>query len=393
MKTKKIVLIVVLIILVIIGFKYSDYNLIFATEKEKDSIKESIEISKNAQSFKAISYTESILGFNGDKAKILIFNISKNDYISNNLNYSDENIDGLTYGTNKIDMGEYYKCKIKLDNVDTKSDYDNLKPFSIINLLLESLYIICIVIILVNIFMNIKKAKMVVIAAMSIIVLLFTCLFYCNHTRFLMNKSIKDSSSNNSFLKEKQLQESNNIEKNKSESIVSSQKQDLSATDSSNKVMLTNIMGEDNINKFYNENETNNKIKELNILKGVYVDANDRDFFLKILKICTNIDYSYDENGYLKYQDIESDDTIAKNINEYIKADKTMIIKISDKYASIIRDMVYEFMIEETAYVQVFEYNSNVKVALINPKKLNSSEEDISQKEVYEEILLNIFNK
>ena len=151
MKNKKIALIILLIILVIIGFKYKDFNLIFATEKEKNEIKESIYINTDVKSFKPLSYTESILGFNGDNAKILVFDISKDDYESNNLHYSDENIGVLAYGTNKEDMGDYYKCKIKLDNVDTAKDYKNLRPFSIVNLILESLYIICIVIILVNI--------------------------------------------------------------------------------------------------------------------------------------------------------------------------------------------------------------------------------------------------
>ena len=64
--------------------------------------------------FKPLSYTESILGFNGDNAKILVFDISKDDYESNNLHYSDESIGALAYGTNKEDMGDYYR--IPADN-------------------------------------------------------------------------------------------------------------------------------------------------------------------------------------------------------------------------------------------------------------------------------------
>lgn len=260
MKNKKIALIILLIILVIIGFKYKDFNLIFATEKEKNEIKESIYINTDVKSFKPLSYTESILGFNGDNAKILVFDISKDDYESNNLHYSDESIGALAYGTNKEDMGDYYKCKIKLDNVDTAKDYKNLRPFSIVNLILESLYIICIVIILVNIFMNVKKSKIVVIVATSIIVLLFSCFFYSNYTRYIKNRELDNSSNDYSFLKARQSQEVHNIDEEKNDqSNINNKSQDITQKILSNQVVNFGTINkiDDNYIYYSTENSIN----------------------------------------------------------------------------------------------------------------------------------------
>lgn len=260
MKNKKIALIILLIILVIIGFKYKDFNLIFATEKEKNEIKESIYINTDVKSFKPLSYTESMLGFNGDNAKILVFDISKDDYESNNLHYSDESIGALAYGTNKEDMGDYYKCKIKLDNVDTAKDYENLRPFSIVNLILESLYIICIVIILVNIFMNVKKSKIVVIVATSIIVLLFSCFFYSNYTRYIKNRELDNSSNDYSFLKAKQSQEVHNIDEEKNDqSNINNKSQDITQKILSNQVVHLGIINNiDDKYIYYSDSDSKN---------------------------------------------------------------------------------------------------------------------------------------
>lgn len=274
MKFKKIALIILFVILIIIGFKYKDYNLIFATEKEKNEIKDSIYINVDTKSFKPISYTESLLGFNGDNAKILMFNISKNDYESNNLHYSDESIGALTYGTNKEDMGDYYKCIIKLDNVDTKSDYENLRPFSTINLILEALYTICIVIILVNIFMNVRKTKIVVIVSTSLVVLLFSCFFYSNHSRYIRNRELEESSSDSSFLKVKQSQEVNNIDKEKNaQSNINNQLQDITQKILSNQVVSLGTINkiDDNYIYYSTENSIN-----LYFEKNVFTYTNGR---------------------------------------------------------------------------------------------------------------------
>lgn len=50
--------------------------------------------------------------------------------------------------------------------------------------------------------------------------------------------------------------------------------------------------------------------------------------------------------------------------------------------------MLLDFMIERTMYVQTFDYNDNIKIVLINPDRINEKSEDLTQKEIYEEVLI-----
>ena len=373
MKNKKIALIILLIILVIIGFKYKDFNLIFATEKEKNEIKESIYINTDVKSFKPLSYTESILGFNGDNAKILIFDISKDDYESNNLHYSDESIGALAYGTNKEDMGDYYKCKIKLDNVDTAKDYKNLRPFSIVNLILESLYIICIVIILVNIFMNVKKSKIVVIVATSIIVLLFSCFFYSNYTRYIKNRELDNSSNDYSFLKARQSQEVHNIDEEKNDqSNINNKSQDITQKIISNQVVNFGTINkiddnyiyystENSINLYFEKNtfsysngRTCKKINLEDVKVGDYIHP-----FEKQILVYRNLS-GEELNQELLYNLTLTEDERIYSVNSIsieeinIENGNTAIVKIS--YGDIIGDDL-----TNERFSTLVEFNSNTK--------------------------------
>lgn len=373
MKNKKIALIILLIILVIIGFKYKDFNLIFATEKEKNEIKESIYINTDVKSFKPLSYTESILGFNGDNAKILVFDISKDDYESNNLHYSDESIGALAYGTNKEDMGDYYKCKIKLDNVDTAKDYKNLRPFSIVNLILESLYIICIVIILVNIFMNVKKSKIVVIVATSIIVLLFSCFFYSNYTRYIKNRELDNSSNDYSFLKARQSQEVHNIDEEKNDqSNINNKSQDVTQKILSNQVVNFGTINkiddnyiyystENSINLYFEKNtfsysngRTCKKINLEDVKVGDYIHP-----FEKQILVYRNLS-GEELNQELLYNLTLTEDERIYSVNSIsieeinIENGNTAIVKIS--YGDIIGDDL-----TNERFSTLVEFNSNTK--------------------------------
>ena len=373
MKNKKIALIILLIILVIIGFKYKDFNLIFATEKEKNEIKESIYINTDVKSFKPLSYTESILGFNGDNAKILVFDISKDDYESNNLHYSDESIGALAYGTNKEDMGDYYKCKIKLDNVDTAKDYKNLRPFSIVNLILESLYIICMVIILVNIFMNVKKSKIVVIVATSIIVLLFSCFFYSNYTRYIKNRELDNSSNDYSFLKARQSQEVHNIDEEKNDqSNINNKSQDVTQKILSNQVVNFGTINkiddnyiyystENSINLYFEKNtfsysngRTCKKINLEDVKVGDYIHP-----FEKQILVYRNLS-GEELNQELLYNLTLTEDERIYSVNSIsieeinIENGNTAIVKIS--YGDIIGDDL-----TNEKFSTLVEFNSNTK--------------------------------
>lgn len=156
-----------------------------------------------------------------------------------------------------------------------------------------------------------------------------------------------------------------------------------------NKVLLLSILGENNEGKIYSDNEINEQLNTYNIKSGIFVVEKSREKFLDILKTCCEADFYFDD-GYLKYCCEENNNSIIKLLNNIVISDKTLIITISDTYELPINDIISKFMLEETDYSQNFKYNECIDITLINPENLNETE-DLNIKEVYEEILLNIF--
>ena len=55
--------------------------------------------------------------------------------------------------------------------------------------------------------------------------------------------------------------------------------------------------------------------------------------------------------------------------------------------------MQLDMMVDHDAYVELIEYNKDIKIAIINENKINEFPEKLTKKEVYEEIVLEILEK
>lgn len=156
-----------------------------------------------------------------------------------------------------------------------------------------------------------------------------------------------------------------------------------------NKILLLSTMGFSNLDKIINEDKINEQLEMINLKSGIFITEGSRNEVIDIIKKCTGEELIIDSEGYLQKKDSNND--ICMQINEMIESNKTFIISIDGTYESIIQDVVYEFMIENTKYVQNFEYNNSLRISLINPEQLQqNNEENLSKKEICEEILLNI---
>ena len=145
------------------------------------------------------------------------------------------------------------------------------------------------------------------------------------------------------------------------------------------------LITEDNIDK------TMEIISRANLKKGIFIAENSRNKFIEIVNTATENDYSIDDDGYLKKPStLEKETDLTKKINNYIDSDKTMVINISSTYKGLLNGMQLDFMIEKTDYVQVFEYDNTIKIAIINPDRIDENSEDLTQKEIYEEVLINM---
>lgn len=116
----------------------------------------------------------------------------------------------------------------------------------------------------------------------------------------------------------------------------------------------------------------------------------DDEKFLEIINTATENTYSINDEGYLikPIKQTKASD-LTQKLNDYIDSENTIVINISNTYKGLLNDnMLLDFMIERTMYVQTFDYNDNIKIVLINPDRINEKSEDITQKEIYEEVLI-----
>lgn len=140
-----------------------------------------------------------------------------------------------------------------------------------------------------------------------------------------------------------------------------------------------------------NTDKTKEIIKRANLKGGIFVLEPSREKFLKIVNEGTENLYTIDNNGYLqKPMKLAKESDLTKKINSYIDSDKTLIIKITDTYKGLVDDMQLDIMIEDDSYAEVFDYNNKIRIALINPERINEGSEDITEKEIFEEIILQL---
>lgn len=163
----------------------------------------------------------------------------------------------------------------------------------------------------------------------------------------------------------------------------------------SKRILLANILNYDNKILITEDNidNTSEIIEEIKLKNGIYVSKNSRNDISNILKVLYGNNFYIDENGYIqKKQNVEKLDSSQEKIIQDIEADKCLIIHIDNTYKGILDNgAILDFMVENIMYVQDFNYNDYVRIVLINSEKLNVIPEELTEKEVYEEIVLNIF--
>lgn len=145
------------------------------------------------------------------------------------------------------------------------------------------------------------------------------------------------------------------------------------------------VITEDNIDK------SKEIIKKSNLKNGIFVVESSRDMFLKLINECTENTYTIDNEGYLqKPLNIVKESDLTTKINDYIDSQETLIIKITSTYKELVDDMQLDIMVDKDAYVEKFDYNSAIKIVLINPERITEDSEDITKKQIYEEVLLKL---
>ena len=145
------------------------------------------------------------------------------------------------------------------------------------------------------------------------------------------------------------------------------------------------VITEDNIDK------SKEIIKKSNLKNGIFVVESSRDMFLKLINECTENTYTIDNEGYLqKPLNIVKESDLTTKINDYIDSQETLIIKITSTYKELVDDMQLDIMVDKDAYVEKFDYNSAIKIVLINPERITEDSEDITKKQIYEEVLLQL---
>lgn len=165
----------------------------------------------------------------------------------------------------------------------------------------------------------------------------------------------------------------------------------LNKVEKHKKVMLADILK--NENEFLmvecNINNADDIINRQHLKSGIFVEEKSRDKLLEIINIATGNSYSINNEGYLLKPDKENMHSyLEKKMNNYIDDDKTIVVKIGNTYKGLLNDeLLLDFMIERTMYVQSFKFNNNIRIIFINPERLKDITEDLSEKEIYEEVL------
>lgn len=127
---------------------------------------------------------------------------------------------------------------------------------------------------------------------------------------------------------------------------------------------------------------------------GIWISERARKDFVDILYASTKIEWNIDKQGYLEQPTIQinTNDVLSNKIVELINNNsKLIIIDFNETYKGVINTEILDFMVERTAYVEKLKYNENLLINIINPVRYREVNEEISEKEKCEEILINIF--
>ena len=213
--------------------------------------------------------------------------------------------------------------------------------------------------------MNSNKIKITIIAILSIILII----------GIIVIVKLK--------LDNKDIEESNNI-----------QTQENTQISIDKRIMLADILKENEDEILITEDNidmTNEIIKRANLRSGIFIEQSSRDKFLDVVNEGTQNTYTISKDGYLqKPENMVKESDVTKKINDFIDSDGTLVIYISDTYKVIMDDMQLDFMVERDAYVEKYQYNSYTDIVIVNPNRLDEESEDLTKKQIYEEVLLGL---
>lgn len=212
------------------------------------------------------------------------------------------------------------------------------------------------------------KRKYILICILVIIMLVITLIIQKNHESETNTRNIIETEEENVFLN------------------LSSGLQE--------KVLLAGLFYEFNYDDevLLNETEVLDILEPLKFKKGIFVTENSREIVKKILYDMTGKQYNIDNEGYLEeIEEIESD--IERDLNEFIKnPQKAKIINVGETYSTILGSEIIAGMIEPTVYVQNFDFSDEITISIINSNNIEPKE-DLTRKDIAEEIFLNILNQ
>ncbi len=121
--------------------------------------------------------------------------------------------------------------------------------------------------------------------------------------------------------------------------------------------------------------------------KGIFVSNRAKSKILSLLKETTDIEYSIDNDGYLKNVTNSETNDISKAINSLINGDKMIILDYNKYYYCKLGEDICTFNIEDIQYMQKFKQDNTI-IMILNPTKYEQEYE--SNSDLVNQIINNV---
>ena len=126
---------------------------------------------------------------------------------------------------------------------------------------------------------------------------------------------------------------------------------------------------------------------EFKYSKGIFVSNRAKSKILSLLKETTDIEYSIDNDGYLKNVTNSETNDISKAINSLINGDKMIILDYNKYYYCKLGEDICTFNIEDIQYMQKFKQDDTI-IMILNPTKYEQEYE--SNSDLVNQIINNV---
>jgi len=143
------------------------------------------------------------------------------------------------------------------------------------------------------------------------------------------------------------------------------------------------------IEEKYDSEKVDNIINDFNYHKGIFISDRAKTKIIELLKETTDIEYTIDNNGYLRNGNNISNNDISQSINNLITGNKSIIIDYNPYYYCKLGDDICTFNIEKTVYMQKFKQEDTI-IMILNPVKYEQEYE--SKSDLTNQIINNVNN-